>query len=188
MKSVKTAINSWIGQYHKAIGKQTIQYICHHMANNSEHPFGQFYITYKIHKGQKNNQWPTRPVCSDVSSLPHGLGKYITEQLQPIAQRQVSYFRDTYALKNLIDDIILEPRSLLFTSAATAMYTNIKTKPTIAHISKYLRDKAGQTFTHYDPDALIGAIHIHMDSPPMPHHKRKTLDRLPGRHATVALI
>eukprot|EP00804_Cyclotella_cryptica_P002055 CCRYP_017845-RB/>CCRYP_017845-RB protein AED:0.40 eAED:0.40 QI:0/-1/0/1/-1/0/1/0/129 len=40
------------------------------------------------------------------------------------------------------------------------MYTNIRTKPAIAHISAYLRDKASQTFTHYDPEALIEAIHI----------------------------
>jgi len=130
------------------------------MANNSEHPFGQFYIMYKIHKGQKNNRWPTRPVCSDVSSLQHGLGKYITEMLMPIAQHQKSYFRNTYALKTLIDKIIIDPGSRLFTSEATAMYTNIKTGPAIAHISKYIRDEAGRTFTHYNPDALIEAIHI----------------------------
>eukprot|EP00804_Cyclotella_cryptica_P022810 CCRYP_005021-RD/>CCRYP_005021-RD protein AED:0.32 eAED:0.32 QI:0/-1/0/1/-1/0/1/0/340 len=40
------------------------------------------------------------------------------------------------------------------------MYTNIKTQPAIAHISKYLRDEAGRTFTHYDPESLIEAIHI----------------------------
>eukprot|EP00804_Cyclotella_cryptica_P028928 CCRYP_008476-RA/>CCRYP_008476-RA protein AED:0.38 eAED:0.38 QI:0/0/0/1/0/0/2/0/213 len=40
------------------------------------------------------------------------------------------------------------------------MYTNIKTQPAIAHISKYLRDEAGRTFTHYNPESLIEAIHI----------------------------
>eukprot|EP00804_Cyclotella_cryptica_P017525 CCRYP_006707-RA/>CCRYP_006707-RA protein AED:0.37 eAED:0.37 QI:0/-1/0/1/-1/1/1/0/143 len=130
------------------------------MANNLENLFGQFYITYKIHKGQTNNRWPTRPVCSDVSSLEHMLGKYITEILEAIAQHQTSYFRDTYALINLIDNIIIEPGSRLFTSDATAMYANIKTMPVIAHISKYIRDEAGRTFAHYDPDALIEAIHI----------------------------
>eukprot|EP00804_Cyclotella_cryptica_P026745 CCRYP_007965-RA/>CCRYP_007965-RA protein AED:0.02 eAED:0.02 QI:0/-1/0/1/-1/1/1/0/583 len=160
MESVKEAINSWIEKHHKTVGKQTTQYIRHHMANNLEHPFGQFYIMYKIHKGQKNGRWPTRPVCSDVSSLPHGLGKYITEMLLPVAQHQQSYFRDSYALKTLLDRTSITPGSLLFTSDATAMYTNIKTQPAIAHISQYLRDEAGRTFTHYNPESLIEAIHI----------------------------
>jgi hypothetical protein len=160
MATVKDTINSWIEKHHKTVGKQTTQYIRHHMANNSEHPFGQFYIMYKIHKGKKNNRWPTRPVCSDVSSLQHGLGKYITEMLLPIAQCQQSYFRDSYALKTLLDEITVAPGSFLFTSDATSMYTNIRTKPAIAHISTYLRDEASRTFTHYDPEALIEAIHI----------------------------
>eukprot|EP00804_Cyclotella_cryptica_P011959 CCRYP_004435-RA/>CCRYP_004435-RA protein AED:0.36 eAED:0.36 QI:0/-1/0/1/-1/1/1/0/252 len=137
-----------------------MQYIRHHMANNSEHPFGQFYIMYKIHKGKKNNRWPSRPVCSDVSSLQHGLGKYITEMLLPIAQHQQSYFCDSYALKTLLDETFVAPGSLLFTSDATSMYTNIKTQPAIAHISEYLCGDERRTFTHYNPDAIIEAIHI----------------------------
>jgi hypothetical protein len=47
------------------------------MKENADSPYGQFYILYKIHKGLKQNgSWPTHPVCSDVSSMPHGLEKY----------------------------------------------------------------------------------------------------------------
>eukprot|EP00804_Cyclotella_cryptica_P004547 CCRYP_006895-RC/>CCRYP_006895-RC protein AED:0.33 eAED:0.54 QI:0/-1/0/1/-1/1/1/0/186 len=75
--------------------------------------------------------------------------------LLPAAQHQQSYFRDSYALKTLLDRTSITPGSLLFTSDATAMYTNIKTQPAIAHISKYLRDEAGRTFTHYNPNPSL---------------------------------
>eukprot|EP00956_Cyclotella_meneghiniana_P013822 scaffold20268_cov64-Cyclotella_meneghiniana.AAC.3 len=59
------------------------------MSVNSTSPFGQFYIMYKIHNGiGKNGRWPTRPVCSDVISIPHALGKWVTEMLLPIAKIQ----------------------------------------------------------------------------------------------------
>eukprot|EP00804_Cyclotella_cryptica_P005818 CCRYP_000116-RA/>CCRYP_000116-RA protein AED:0.39 eAED:0.47 QI:0/0/0/1/0/0/3/0/287 len=79
-----------------------IKYIRHHMISNQINPYGQFYLTYKIDKGMKNGRWPTRPVCSDVSSLPHGLGKWVDQMLQPIASSQPSYFKDSFEFKQLI--------------------------------------------------------------------------------------
>jgi hypothetical protein len=66
-------------------------------------------VLYKIHKGKKNGHWPTRPVCADVSSLPHGLGKGVTEMLTPIQQAQPSYFRDSFVLKDILDKMRLPP-------------------------------------------------------------------------------
>jgi hypothetical protein len=84
-----TALNSdiqtWLRTYKNVIGDQAYGFILNHLKDNTHSPFGQFYILYKIHKGKKNGRWPTRPVCSDVSSLPHGLGKWVTEQLTPSA-------------------------------------------------------------------------------------------------------
>ena len=91
----------------------------------------------------KNGRWPTRPVCSDVSSLPHGLGKWISEMLLPIARAQPSYFKDSFVLKDLLMALgTLPSNAILFTSNATSMYTNIKTDPALAAISAYLRDPA----------------------------------------------
>jgi hypothetical protein len=160
MHLVQEKLNSWLSRYHNIIGKQATSFIRHHMSQTSKTPFGQFYIMYKIHKGMKNEKWPTRPVCSDVSSLPHGLGKWITTMLQPIAQQQQSFFKDTFVLKDLVDDLIIPSGAQLFTCDATSMYTNICTGPAIEHISHYLRMECEKTFHHYDADALIEAIHI----------------------------
>jgi hypothetical protein len=83
-------ILQWLSKYKHKIGKHATNFICNHMEANVESPFGQFYILYKIHKGKKNERWPTRPVCSDVTSLPHGLGKWVNEQLTPIQAAQKS--------------------------------------------------------------------------------------------------
>jgi hypothetical protein len=93
------------------------------MEDNVESPFGQFYVLYKIHKEKKNGRWPTRPVFSDVSSLPHGLGKGVNSMLVPVQQAQASYFKDSFALKEKLDDMVLLPNALLFTSNAQSMYT-----------------------------------------------------------------
>ena len=108
----------------------------------------------------KDGSWPTRPVCSDVSSLPHGLGKWITEMLLPVASAQKSFFQDSFELKELLDAIIVPSNGLLFTSDATSMYTNIQTEPALQVISAYLRSMEDVKFDHYDADALIDALEI----------------------------
>ena len=130
------------------------------MDTSQASPFGQFYILYKIHKGMKDGRWPTRPVCSDVSSFPHGLGKWVTEQLQPVAQAQPSYFKDTFELKDLLDGLEVPPNGFTFTSDAKSMYTNIDTEPALLEISKYLRDSWPGNFSHYNPSTLIEALEI----------------------------
>lgn len=102
-KTIESDIEDWLSDFEKDITDHEIKYIRSHMAKNSISPFGQFYIMYKIHKGMKEGRWPTRPVCSDVSSMPHGLGKWVTEKLQPIAEKQPSYFKDSFALKTQLD-------------------------------------------------------------------------------------
>ena len=50
-----------------------------HLADNDSSAFMQFYVTCKLHKPQKEptDPYPTHPVCSDVTSYPHALGKWI---------------------------------------------------------------------------------------------------------------
>ena len=66
-----TDIVNWLVDYKRCIGDDAHDFIRQHLHDNAANPFGQFYILYKIHKGKKNGRWPTRPVCSDVSSLTH---------------------------------------------------------------------------------------------------------------------
>ena len=95
-----------------------------------------------------------------MSSLPHGLGKWVDTQLQLVAHTQPSYFQDTYCLKQLLSSIDIPPNALLFTADAKSMYTNIRTGPSLEHISKLLRTEEGHTFHHYDTNALASAIKI----------------------------
>ncbi len=118
------------------LDKLDSKYIIQHMANNKKNPFGQFYGTYKIHKGQKDNRWPTRLVCSDVSSITYGLGKWVDQMLQPIAAAQHSYLKDSFALKEMIWKLHLPPNALLFTCNAKSIYTNIPTETALTIISQ----------------------------------------------------
>eukprot|EP00956_Cyclotella_meneghiniana_P007748 scaffold10339_cov41-Cyclotella_meneghiniana.AAC.4 len=67
---------AWLHDYKNSISEHAHKFNQQHMsANAAISPFGQFYALFKIHKGMKDGAWPTRPVCSDVTSLAHGLGK-----------------------------------------------------------------------------------------------------------------
>ena len=137
---LETDILAWLKKYKNHIENMPRKYIEEHMKSVSASPFGQFYILYKIHKGiGDDGRWPTRPVCSDVSSLAHGLGKWVNEELTPVAKAQASFFQDTFALKELLDGIEVPPGALLFTAVAAAMYTNIKTEPALEEMTAYLR-------------------------------------------------
>ena len=153
-------INAWIKRHRRSLDPMDIKFINHHMQVNQANPFGQFYATYKIHKGKKDSRWPTRPVCSDVTSIQHGLGKWIDQMLQPIAKQQPTYFKDSFALKQSLQTLHLPPNALLFTSDAVSMYTNIQTEPALLVISNYLREHDNKTFRHYNATALIEALNI----------------------------
>ena len=104
ISSLDDSISEWIDKYKSQVGPKKCEFIDNHRKDNSASPFGQFYIMYKRHKKQnKDGSWPTRPVCSDVTSLPHALGKWITEQLVPLQRQQPSYFQDSFALKKILD-------------------------------------------------------------------------------------
>jgi hypothetical protein len=151
-------IVEWLKKHKHSLDGMHARYIRKHMASVSASPFGQFYVLYKIHKGMKNGRWPTRPVCSDVSSLTHGLGKWVNEMLTPVQQAQQSYFQDSFELKKLLDGLELPPNARLFTADATSMYTNIKTDPALSELSSYLRDKRKEF--SYPCDALIEALDL----------------------------
>ncbi|KAL3772001.1 hypothetical protein ACHAWO_008173 [Cyclotella atomus] len=149
-------IEKWLKKHKHSIDGMHAKFIQKHMDSVCTSPFGQFYILYKIHKGMKNGRWPTRPVCSDVSSLTHGLGKCINEMLTPIQKAQRSYFQDSFELKKMLDSLELPPNARLFTADATSMYTNIKTEPALAELSEYLREKKKEF--SYPCEALIEAL------------------------------
>jgi hypothetical protein len=88
----------------------------------------------------------------------YGLGKWVTEKLQPIAEKQPSYFKDSFALKVQLNQLTIPYNGLLFTADADSMYTYIPTEPALVEFSSYLR--AEPTFNHYRSDSLIAALEI----------------------------
>ena len=80
--------------------------------------------------------------------------------LQPVVQKQPSYFKDSFTLKNNMEQLCLPRGALLFTCDATSMYTNIPTDIALQAISKYLSANENIIFHHYDSNALIEALQI----------------------------
>eukprot|EP00956_Cyclotella_meneghiniana_P019570 scaffold33673_cov37-Cyclotella_meneghiniana.AAC.2 len=156
---VHADITEWLTKYRRTIGEHAYKFISGHINTNLDSPFGQFYILYKIHKGiGEDGKWPTRPVSSDVTSLPHALGKWVTEALIPIQVAQPSYFKDSFELKKILDTLWFPPNALPFTADAHSMYTNIKTEPALSSISNHIRHNVNMSETK--KEALIEAMSI----------------------------
>ena len=85
---------------------------------------------------------------------------WVTEKLQPIAEKQPSYFKDSFSLKVQLDQLTIPYNGLLVTKDAHSMYTYIPTEPAIVEFSSYLRAEEGSTFNHYRSDSLIAALEI----------------------------
>jgi hypothetical protein len=159
-RDVESQIQYWLQTHKKAITKDEASYIKNHLHQNHHSPFRQFYVSYKVTKKTVNGNYPTRPVCLDLSSLLHGLGKWVDLKLQPIAHSQPSDFKDSIALKSILSNLNLPPNALLFTADAKSMCTNICTEPALFHITQLLQGEAGQTFYHYDTNTLTAATKI----------------------------
>ena len=81
------------------------------------------------------------PIISCPGSILHGLSVWIDRKLQEVAQKTVSYFKNTLELKKQLLELHLLPNTCLFTANTMSMYTNIPTYMALNLISKYL--------THY---------------------------------------
>eukprot|EP00956_Cyclotella_meneghiniana_P030319 scaffold75832_cov39-Cyclotella_meneghiniana.AAC.5 len=119
---LRTEIKDWLEEYKSVIGEDAYKYINHHLKENDDSPYGQFYIMYKIHKGLKDGRWPTRPRILDALELP--------------------------------------PNTLPFTSDAKSMYTNIKTNPALASLSKYIQEKVRGKSDELEKSALIEGLNL----------------------------
>ncbi|KAL7524310.1 hypothetical protein ACHAXR_000518, partial [Thalassiosira sp. AJA248-18] len=155
MSQLKKDIFSWTIEHRQVLSGQAVGYIRKKLDETIDDPFGYFYLLIKLHKSPIS----TRPVCSDCASLPHALGQWVDEQLQPIVKAQPTYFKNSYELKQELDTMTLPANASLFTYDAVLVYTNINTDDCIERLSKFLSSRE-QTdrFPHYSPRALIEAI------------------------------
>jgi len=153
-------IYHWTIKHRQSLGDDATRYIREHVEKARADPFGYFYLLAKLHKTPIS----TRPVCSDCASLPHPVGKWVDRQLQPVVRDQATYFRDSFELKCLLDNLdTLPPSACLFTYDAVSMYTNIDTEECLQRLQHFLKDPETSTkYPHLYPDALIEALHIVM--------------------------
>jgi hypothetical protein len=158
--ALEDAILTWVNKHKSSLTPIESKFILQHVHNNEALPFGQFYVTYKIHKPTVHGHFATRPICSDVASLPHGLGKWVDQQLQPIAHTQPSFFQDSYTLHHSLENLHLPHNALLLTRDAISKYTNIKTTPTLTSIREYIHAKEGKSFHHYNVTVLMEVLEI----------------------------
>ena len=80
-----------------------------------------FYTLTKIHK-------PTpvgRPITSGCEGPTERISAFVDHLLQPIAQIQPSYLKETTDLINFIEKTRLPPNTTLVTMDVTSLYTNI---------------------------------------------------------------
>ncbi len=93
----------WTATYSEEISPKAQKFIHRKQSDNLADPFGYVYLTIKLHKLPNT----TRPVCTDCASLPHALGQWVDEQLQPIVKGQAIYFKNSMDLKKELDKITL---------------------------------------------------------------------------------
>ncbi len=118
----------WTPTYSEEISPKAQKFICRRLSDNLADPFGYFYCTTKLHKLPIT----TCPVCSNCTSLPHALGQWVDEQLQPIVKGQATYFKNSVDLKKELDKITLPPNTLIIMYDTVSMYTNIRTEKCIS--------------------------------------------------------
>ena len=157
---LRLEILDWIVRNNDELPEHIKKYIRHKVTESQENPFGTGYLLYKIHKEPIS----TRLICSDCGSLPHSLGKWVNEMLQPIMFAQRSYIRNSFELKDALTQLgRLPPGASLYTYDAIGMYPNIEPEECIATLATFLRRASTQEkFPHYRPEPLIQAIEIVM--------------------------
>jgi hypothetical protein len=152
-------IATWLSKYSAILSANAKKFIQKKLGETINNPFGYFYLTIKLHKSPVS----TRPVCSNCTSLPHALGQWVDEQLQPIVKGQSTYFKNSAELKKELDKLMLPSNASLITYNAVSMYTNIDTEDCITRIKEYLFQPA----THYwfapkNPRVIIKAMSLVM--------------------------
>ena len=80
--------------------------------------------------------------------------------LQPVAKAQLTYFKNSFELKQTLESRPVPPNASLFTYDAVSMYTNIDTDACIEVLTEYLI--ANEHKFTYNAGALIDAIIIVM--------------------------
>ena len=157
-------ILGWMKTHHKTLTKMEHAFL-HKKLKSNQSPYARFYLTLKAHKlkpGQTVDHLKSRPIVSCPGSLLHGLGVWVDRKLQEVAQRIVSYFKNTLELKKELLDLNLPRNARLFTADAVSMYTNIPTHTALNLIGKYLNQYQRKHNNDYPKDAVKAGLRLVM--------------------------
>ena len=152
-KELRSDIFQWIVKYRKQIGDDIVDFLRAKSKESKADLFGYFYLLYKLRK----TPIKIRPICFDCTSTPHALGLWVNEMLQPIAQQEEAHFKDSFALKDILNKVTLPSgkQYSLFTFDTVSRYTDIDTLYCIKRISTYLEIENTQArLPHYHYEAL----------------------------------
>ena len=157
-------ILGWMKTHHKTLTKMEHAFL-HKKLKSNQSPYARFYLTLKAHKlkpGRMVDNLKSRPIVSCPGSLLHGLGVWVDRKLQEVAQRIVSYFKNTLELKKELLNLNLPRNARLFTADAVSMYTNIPTHTALNLIGKYLNQYQRKHNNDYPKDAVRAGLRLVM--------------------------
>ena len=157
-------ILGWMKTHHKTLTKMERAFLRKKLKSNQS-PYTRFYLTLKTHKlkpGQMVDNLKSRPIVSCPGSLLHGLGVWVDRKLQEVAQRIVSYFKNTQELKKELLNLNLPRNARLFTADTVSMYTNIPTHTALNLIGKYLHQYQQKHNNDYPKDAVKAGLRLVM--------------------------
>ena len=119
-KRLEQEIKSWMKTYNKTLSKMERTFLKQGLEHNKK-AFAGFYLTLKAHKlkpGQNVTHLKSRPIVACPGSLLHPLGIWIDRKLQTLAKQQVSYFHNSYELRQELCSTKYPPSAKLFTANA----------------------------------------------------------------------
>ena len=99
-----------------------------------------FYLLPKVHKPRRT--WPHhrmpagRPIVSDTNSESNRICEYIDYFLQPLANKHLSYIKDTYHFVEKIRNQEIPNNSFIVTADVTSLYTNMNLDRIISTIKQ----------------------------------------------------
>ena len=156
-------IKSWFKQYNKTLTKMERAFLKQGLDQNKR-AFAGFYLTLKAHKlkpGQNVTHLKSRPIVSCPGSMLHPLDIWTDHKLQSLAKQQISYFCNSFDLRQELCSTQYPTTAQLFTADAVSMYTNIPTNTAIMLIARHLRKKIPEERPKQN-EAMIVALKLVM--------------------------
>ena len=105
IQELREEFYSWIICHRHSLSDNMVNFIRKHLDDTANDPLGYFYLLIKLHKTPISG----KPVCLDCGSLPHALGQWVDETLQPIVQDQALYFKNSAESKSEMNNLTCPP-------------------------------------------------------------------------------